>query len=96
MRWPEAIQWHMAADADDVQDAAPRSRRRVLAAGLGLAAVAALPAVVGLSGRDYDDPIALTAAHHAAMWWCAGALAVGGLISWFGLPRGAAPPTDPS
>ena len=61
-----------------------------------LLAVAALPAVVGLSGRDYDDPIALTAAHHAAMWWCAGALAVGGLISWFGLPRGAAPPTDPS
>ena len=44
MRWPEAIQWHMAADADDVQDATPRSRRRVLAAGLGLAAVAALPA----------------------------------------------------
>ena len=52
MRWPEAIQWHMAADADDVQDAAPRSRRRVLAAGLGLAAVAALPTRAPASLRD--------------------------------------------
>lgn len=56
-----------------------------------LLAVAALPAVVGLSGRAYADPVALTAAHHAAMLWCAAALGLGGVISWFGLPGPGTP-----
>jgi EmrB/QacA subfamily drug resistance transporter len=47
----------------------------------GLLAVAALPAVVGLSGTAYADAAALEPAHAAAMWWCAGLLAAGGLLS---------------
>lgn len=50
-----------------------------------LLAVAALPAAVGLSGDDYLHHEAMTAGYRAAMWWCAGLLATGGAISWFGL-----------
>ncbi|AKT52575.1 major facilitator transporter [Arsenicicoccus sp. oral taxon 190] len=51
-----------------------------------LLAVAALPAVVGLSGDDYLQPATMTAGYQAAMWWCAGLLAAGGVVSWVGLP----------
>lgn len=54
-----------------------------------LLAVAALPAVVRLSGDDYLHPSTMTAGYHAALLWCAGLLAAGGLISWVGLGRGA-------
>ena len=47
-----------------------------------LLAVAALPALVGLSGADYRDPAALSRAYGTAMWICAAMLAVGGAISW--------------
>ncbi len=53
--------------------------------------VAALPAVVGLSGDDYRDPAALTAGYRAAMLICAGLLAAGGVVSWFGLGRAEHP-----
>ncbi|GAA4410760.1 MFS transporter [Fodinibacter luteus] len=55
-----------------------------------LLAVAALPALVGLAGDDYLDPEAMTAGYRAAMTWCAALLALGGVVSWFGLGRGAA------
>ncbi len=50
-----------------------------------LLAVAALPALVGLAGDDYLDLDAMTDGYRAAMLWCAGLLAAGGVVSWFGL-----------
>lgn len=50
-----------------------------------LLAVAALPALVGLSGDDYLDPSAMTAGFRASMVVCAVLLTVGGIVSWFGL-----------
>ena len=50
-----------------------------------LLAVAALPALVGLAGAEYRDPVALTEGYHRAMLVASGMLVVGGVISWFGL-----------
>ena len=47
-----------------------------------LLAVAALPALLGLSGSDYARPDAFSAAYASAMWLCSGMLALGGLVSW--------------
>jgi hypothetical protein len=47
-----------------------------------LLAVAALPALLGLSGEDYAQPEAFSAAFASAMWLCSGMLALGGLVSW--------------
>jgi EmrB/QacA subfamily drug resistance transporter len=53
-----------------------------------LLAVAAIPAIVGLSGEDYQDPARLTSGFRAGELICAGLLAAGGIVSWFGLrPR---------
>lgn len=57
-----------------------------------LLAVAALPALVGLSGDDYTDPVALTHGYRWAMVICAVLLVAGGIVSWFGL-RATAPRT---
>lgn len=56
-----------------------------------LLAVAALPALVGLAGDDYLDPATMTDGYRAAMSWCAGLLAAGGVVSWFGLGRATRP-----
>jgi len=50
-----------------------------------LLAVAALPALVGLAGADYRDPATLTSGYHSALLLASGMLALGGVISWFGL-----------
>lgn len=55
-----------------------------------LLAVAALPALVGLSGDDYADPVAFTQGYRWAMVVCAGLLVAGGVVSWFGLRPGPA------
>ena len=47
----------------------------------GLLAVAVLPAAAGLTGESYADPAALTAGWQAAMWFCAGLCAVGGVLA---------------
>ena len=47
-----------------------------------LLAVAALPAVVGLSGADYDNPDVFGVGYQHAMWICAWLLASGGVVSW--------------
>ncbi|WP_299444073.1 MFS transporter [uncultured Phycicoccus sp.] len=54
-----------------------------------LLAVAALPALVGLSGDDYLSAATMTPGYRAAMLWCAGLLTVGAAVSWVGLGRGA-------
>ena len=56
-----------------------------------LFAVAALPAVVGLSGTDYRDPVLLTAGYQRALVICAALLLVGGAVSWVGLARAERP-----
>lgn len=53
----------------------------------GLLAVAALPFAVGLSGDDYDDPVALGDGYVAGMWVSAALLVLGGLVAWVGLAR---------
>ncbi len=50
-----------------------------------LLAVAALPAVAGLSGTAYQDPVALTQGFRVAMAICAVLLVAGGAVSWVGL-----------
>ncbi|MBT9255355.1 MFS transporter [Phycicoccus sp. MAQZ13P-2] len=50
-----------------------------------LLAVAALPGVVGLTGEEYLDPVAMTAGYRGAMLWCAGLLVAGAAVSWLGL-----------
>jgi EmrB/QacA subfamily drug resistance transporter len=51
----------------------------------GLLSVAALPAIVGLTGEEYRNATALTAGYHQALLICAAMLVVGGVVSWFGL-----------
>jgi EmrB/QacA subfamily drug resistance transporter len=48
----------------------------------GLAAVAALPLIVGLSGSDYEDPAALTDGFHGAVLACAVFALAGGILAW--------------
>ena len=50
-----------------------------------LFAVAALPAMVGLTADRYADPVAMTHAYRAGQLICTGLLAGGGIVSWFGL-----------
>lgn len=64
---------HNAGIASGINNAAARAG--------SLLAVAALPAVVGLSGDDYQNPAAFTGGYRSAMWICAGLLAVGGVVS---------------
>ena len=46
-----------------------------------LVAVAALPALSGLTGTAYTDPTAMTASWQKALLVCAGVAAVGGLLA---------------
>jgi EmrB/QacA subfamily drug resistance transporter len=50
-----------------------------------LLAVAALPALVGLSGDDYRQPLVLQTGYHRALLLSAALLATGGVVSWVGL-----------
>ncbi|RKS75697.1 EmrB/QacA subfamily drug resistance transporter [Motilibacter peucedani] len=52
----------------------------------GLLAVAALPALVGLTGDEYADPHALHPAYQHATLICAGLFAAGALVSLVGVP----------
>ena len=50
-----------------------------------LLAVAALPAIVGLTGDDYRNPAILQVGYHRALLLSGAMLAAGGLVSWVGL-----------
>ena len=58
----------------------------------GLVAVAALPAIVGLSGNDYADAASLAPAYRTALLICAAAMAAGAALTALGLPRRRARP----
>lgn len=53
-----------------------------VARGGSLLAVAALPVAVGLTGDEYDDPVAFGQGYSHAMWICVVLLVLGGAISW--------------
>jgi EmrB/QacA subfamily drug resistance transporter len=55
-----------------------------------LLAVAALPALVGIGGDDYQQPAIFTDGYAQAMLVCAGLLVCGGLVSFVGLRGGRA------
>lgn len=61
-----------------------------------LLAVAALPAVVGLSGADYRDPTLLTDGYRLATYVMAGLLVAGGVVSGVGLGPAGDRPTRPA
>jgi EmrB/QacA subfamily drug resistance transporter len=71
----------LAAAPDRYAGAASGVNNAVARAG-SLLAVAALPAVVGLSGNAYRDAAVFTAAYRTAMWICTGLLLAGALLSW--------------
>jgi EmrB/QacA subfamily drug resistance transporter len=71
----------LAAAPDRYAGVASGVNNAVARAG-SLLAVAALPAVVGLSGTDYARPEAFSAAYRVAMLLCAGLLVAGGVVSW--------------
>jgi hypothetical protein len=54
-----------------------------------LLAVSALPAIVGITGSDYQQPAVFDAGYRQAQLICAALLLAGGLVSFVGL-RGAA------
>ncbi len=76
----------LAASPDRLAGVASGVNNAVARAG-SLLAVAALPAVVGLAGDDYLGREAMAAGYRGAMVWCAVLLALGGVVSWFGLGR---------
>ena len=76
----------LAAAPDRYAGVASGVNNAVARAG-SLLAVAALPALVGLSGDDYLDPTAMTSGFRASMVICAVLLTIGGVVSWFGLAR---------
>lgn len=53
-----------------------------------LLAVAALPALVGLSGRAYSDPALMTDGFQRGLWIAAGLMALGGATAWATTPSG--------
>jgi EmrB/QacA subfamily drug resistance transporter len=76
----------LAAAPDRVAGVASGVNNAVARTG-SLLAVAALPALVGLGGEDYQQPAVLTAGYREAMLVCALLLVGGGIISFVGMPR---------
>lgn len=85
----------LAAVPDEHAGIASGVNNAVARAG-SLLAVAALPALVGLRGEEYADPVAFDAAYDSATIVCAALLALGGVVSWLtirdpGITGGARP-----
>ena len=70
----------LAAAPDDLAGLASGVNNAV-ARTAGLIAIAAVPALSGLTGRVYDDPVAFDAGFATALWISAGVLVVGGALA---------------
>jgi EmrB/QacA subfamily drug resistance transporter len=81
----------LAAAPDDRAGIASGVNNAVARAG-SLFAVAALPAVVGLSGDEYDQAATFDTAYGRALLICAALLAAGGILSWLTIPQHALEP----
>jgi hypothetical protein len=76
----------LAAAPDNSAGIASGINNAVARAG-SLMAVAALPTAVGLSGEEYADPLVFDAAYPTAMLASAALLTLGGVVSWFTIPK---------
>ena len=83
------------AAADDRHAGVASGVNNAVARTAQLAAVAALPLAVGLTGEQYTDPIALTGAFHRAMVISAVLAAVGAVISALFIRSDVLHPTAP-
>jgi len=59
-----------------------------------LLAVAALPVLVGLHGKEYADPVAFQHSYTRAILVCAALLAAGGIVSWVAIRRPTPRPVE--
>jgi EmrB/QacA subfamily drug resistance transporter len=76
------------AAADERHSGVASGVNNAVARSAQLLAVAALPAIVGLTGDAYQDPDALTAGFKSAMLIGAGLVAAGGVVAWFSIDPG--------
>lgn len=69
------------AAVDEARAGIASGANNAVARGASLLAVAALPALVGLTGDDYQQPAVFDGGYRAAMWWCAGLLLAGAVLA---------------